>query len=325
MTSAWLEPERFALRHHLGAIQRELRPLAHTTPLGAGMGEAVAARWAAQMHWPDRPVEADEVVLCGSAREAAALALATLLKPGDVLLLAHPCEACAPAIALGQGAAFVDVGRCVDGTVDRLAAERAAAAHPGAVVWASAPAYTAADDTLVWQGVSRIRALVCDMQRALWPSSLPAASACLVALRDPDQPADAVLHAVVADRSAAHTLQAIWGPAQVPTGQLRHAYAVLSGWQADGTWPAATRSAIAAEGERLGQLARAWPGAAVYLTGGASLAIACRAGDPAELGKRLRQETPVLAAYGAHPMRNLLVVDLAAGGALCQRQIAPLV
>ncbi len=310
--SPWTDPRRFGQRQFHASLRRGLQPAEQRCALASSVAQAVAALWASQLCWPDRPVLPTELVLCGSGREALALALATLLVPGDTVLIGHPTAGQALAIALAQGAHYIDVGRTDDGQIDFLAAQRAAQAHPQAVAYGQAPAWSAVDDTAMWQQVTGLRATVADLRLALWPTVLPAAGACVLSLRDPDDPACEVLYAVVAPQADAVVIAALWGDSALSHGQLRHAHAVAGGMARNQLWVAQARSAVLNAAGRLTQAALGYPGVQTYATAGATVALRCRGGDGASLFAALRIYTPDMATFDHHPLRGWVVADVAA-------------
>ncbi|MBM4343616.1 MAG: hypothetical protein FJ100_09595, partial [Deltaproteobacteria bacterium] len=256
----WLDAARFGARRQLPSLARESAPAEATTPLGAGLDRQVAAVWAQQMQWPGgSAVAADELVLCGSGREALGLALGGLLIPGDTVLVARPAAVDALATVLGRGARYVDVGRLHDGAVDAAAAARAAGRHPDAVAWMEAPGLLAEDDAPAWAGVA-VRARIADLRHAGWPTALPEADAVLLALRDPDAPGTPVLWAVAARGGAAGLLGAIGGAGDLPAGTLSRSAAVLRGWAVDPGWVAAVLRHCAERARLLSDLALVHPG-----------------------------------------------------------------
>lgn len=310
----WIDGERFAARRYLGSLRRETTPVSETTPLGSGLAQQVGRDWAEQLRWADgQAVTADELVLCGSAREALALALGGLLAPGDSVLVARPAATDALATVLGRGGQFVDVGRCHDGAIDPAAVARAAQRHPAAVAYVEAPSLLADDDLAAWP-TAALRACVADLRQAGWPTALPTADAVLLALRDPDQPAPPVLWAVAAPAAIAGTLGAIGGAAEFAEGVLARAAALLRGLAADRDWAAGACARLQARAQPLRALAASHPGARLHAAGPLRVAAACAAGDATVLAGRFRALTVAVAAYGDHPMRHLVVADLTASG-----------
>lgn len=310
----WEDAGRFATRRYLPSLQRETTPLFATTALDAGLGQQVAAAWAAALAWPDgTAAHADEVVLCAGAREALTLGLGGLLAPDDVVLVARPTAPDALAAVLGRGAGFVDIGRLHDGAVDPQAAARAADRHPTAVAFVEAPSLMADDDLDAWAAIA-VRARVVDLRHAGWPARLPAADATLLALRDPEDPARPLLWAVVARREAAALLAVIGGAAEFPVGVLARAAALLRSLAADPAWVTAALERLAERAHALRDLAAAHPGGRLHAAGPLRVVASCAAGDADVLATRWRPHAVAVAAYGDHPMRHLAVAELDPGG-----------
>ena len=310
-SSPWLTGDRHAGRRHLAALRRDSTPVQQTTALHAGIAAEVAAQWAALMHWDHQPLGEENVVLCATQREAVALGLGTLLQAGDTLLVAQPCAPQALAVALTQGARYVDVGRLASGQVDSLAVARAAQFHGPCVAWAEAPAWTAADDvSAMLASAAPLRAVIADCSAAAWPTQLPPATAVIVGLRDPDVPAQALLWAVVASAHSAAILQALWGPTELPLGPLAQALAVVRGWQAQPQWVDRARHRLAERAAELRRIAAGWPGVRVFPSGDLRVAVSCAAGDPQQVLALWRPHALAVAAYAAQPMRYLAIAEV---------------
>lgn len=306
----WLDA-RFGQRRFLRSLLRDATPIAQFAPLHAGMADELRHLWGQWLQRDGQPVGADSVVLCASYREAVALAVGTLLGAGDTLLVAQPCPPQALAIALAQGARYVDVGRRADGSVQAEAARRAAAVHSEAVALAECPGLTAGDDWHAWRDVAGLRAAVCDLAYGGWQRRLPAADASVVCLRDPDHPAETPIWAVAAAPDAAAALGLLWGPSALSQASLAHGLAIARGLVDHPQWPLAAEQRLERAAAALRDEAGRWPGAQVLPSGCLRVAVACAAGDADGLLQQWRPMLAAGAAYRGSAMRDLAVADVA--------------
>jgi len=311
MASPWLDTVRFPGR----AFQRSVGR-AHQ-PLGGGYGdcgEAVASAWAAHLG-----VQPSDFLLCSSDGAALRLVLHGLLAPGDLVLLAEPAPSEAVCAILAAGARYVDVGRRQSGGWDEAALDRALAAHPDALLYGEAPGWLGVDDgPLLATHASRCRGLVLDARfsqgwggpaRRMDELGRAGVWAQLVALRDPDSPGEVLLHGVACAPGTGADLGLLHFDAHRPQAPLRQALAVLEGL-ADPEWTARADAVLAARHGAFAAALADWPGVQVYARAGFRAAAACLAGDAAAVAAHVGRQLAPVAAYGGHPMRHLVTVDL---------------
>ncbi len=310
MTTPLLDFTRFPGRRWSADLVGMVRDV---QPQSAQLTTAVLARWS--HHLRARP---GDLLLFATAQEAMRAAIHALVVPTDVVLVARPLPPDWLSAVLLAGARFLDVGRRFDGPLptgglNRPAAERAAAAHPGAVAIAELATWSGANDVQAAAGLP-LRALIVDARRTascLGPQ-LPAERAVLtlVALRDPDRPSDPVLYALVAPDQQGEGLRAATGPTALPELQAAHALAVLDGLQRQPTWPTALNARLAARYAQLQQALAGRPGVQLLGLTGLEAAALCWADDGKAIAAALAVEFPTLAAWPMSEMRGLLTVDL---------------
>lgn len=319
--SAWLDLGRFASRRWLDGTRRQ-HPTAHAD---GGRGDLVAqvrSRWAARLG-----VASTDLLVCPTDVDAYRLVLGALLAPTDVVLVAEPAPPAALTAILGLGGRYLDVGRRADGRIAGGAVDRALLAWPEAVAVVEAPSLFGTDDRQ-WVAdppqpaaapaggvASAPRALVVDARHApgwaMLPTPAESASmplATLIALRDPDAPADPVAIGIVCAPGTGAGLLLLQGQPQWPEASLQHALAVLRGLAVAG-FTAAADAELAALRARCVATVRA-PGVVALPHGGWRQAFECLGGDAAGVAAALRGRLPALLALPAHPGRALLVADL---------------
>jgi hypothetical protein len=306
----WLDLQRFAQRRFLQGLDRAHRPVRATPDPAQWLASDIAVQWAALLQRNGQPVDALDVVICSSQAELWRSALTLLLAPGDTALLAEPVPAGVLRAIAQAGAQWLDIGRTAAGDADPLALERAAQAHPQAIYFAEQPdPLGQSPGTLPPE---HLRATVIDLQAAGWPRQIPDATAVLLALRDPDAPAEVLVWALVAAAGLGQGLSLLTGDVQLPTAQAERARAVLRAWRAHPAWPQAAEQALAQKAERLSEWTRAWPGLAGAAQRGIRWTAQCRAGDAGQLLDQLLDRAESMSALGPHPGQNLLAVDLLA-------------
>lgn len=310
----WLDLQRFAQRRFLQGLDRAHRPVRATPDPSQWLASDIAAQWAALLQRDGQPVDPLDVVICSSQAELWRSALTLLLAPGDTALLAEPVPAGVLRAIAQAGAQWLDIGRTAAGDADPLALERAAQAHPQAIYFAEQP-----DPLGQSHGQSlgplpphHLRATVIDLQLAGWPRQIPRATAVLIALRDPDAPAEVLAWALVAAAGLGQGLSLLTGDVQLPTAQAERARSVLRTWRGDPDWPLAAEQALAQKAERLSEWTRAWPGLAGAGQRGIRWTAQCHAGDAGQLLDQLLDRAESMSALGSHPGQNLLAVDLLA-------------
>ncbi len=308
--SPWLDLERFATRRFLPAARRDHSPVSDRESAERDYLAELRALWSQLLRRHDgAPVAPDDVLVCASDREATELALGRLLQPDDVVLWAEPIAPSAVLATLAAGARYVDVGRARHGQPDAAALALALQAHPQAVFWGEAPSLTCADD-LVALGDLTARACIADCTAAAWPQQLPNADASILALRDPDQPAEPVLYAVVTRPSWGTELAQLHGRIHLSERAQLHALAVLQGLVNHPAWPDARRAEALQLAEQFMNAAQTWPGAVAVGQFGLRAAVRCLGADPQPLAVRLHEQFLQLRALSAHPAGSLLWLDL---------------
>lgn len=310
MNSPWLDLQRFPGRAHLASVGRHHAPLNAQRHVDADLQDLVRSAWARALGVPEQ-----DLLLCGSDAEAFRLVLSALLTPADVALVAEPAPALALCAILGGGARFVDVGRLSDGSVDRLALARALERHPNAVVIGQAPGWLGMDDTEVLQDQGR--AVLLDARwRQGFAQRLPqrprpgGVLATWVALRDPDRLAEPLLHGVVVAEGTGAELALLQGRAALAQGPLRQAWAVLQGLQADPGWAERADAELQSRYQRFHDVLQGLPGVRVLPRAGWWAAAECLAGNAIEVASHAETAIWPVLAWGAHPLRSLVTVDL---------------
>ena len=303
--------DRFASRAHLAGLARGHRPTQPVASVIGSLSAHVAQVWAASIG-----VEPDDLVLFGSGGEAVRTLTSALVAPGDVVLLGEPAEVALPAAVLAVGGRYLDIGRDQRGRLPIGALRRAAELHVDAVLWASTPALTGADDCDGLPADVDLRAVLADerLSSTLNGRGLRAQSRALaqvIALRDVDRPADPVLYAAVCRPGTGWALAAVRGPGPLPLGTLQGALATLgandaAGPQKRAALEAALDDAAADVTAAVAEIA----GAQALPRAGVAMAVECLAGNAGEVATLLSRSGWSCAPYGPHPMRSLLVVDL---------------
>lgn len=308
----WLEQSGFAGRRHLPALARSHRPQRGAADPQAALDHSLRRRWAAHLD-----VQAEDLLICASAAEAWRLLCGACLPPEAVVLLAEPAAIVLPAAVLGAGAAYLDLGRDGRGEIDNAAVARACQLHPDALLLGERPSLFGTDDGAAWGDSAALRPRLLDARYgAVWAgegAADGAAEATVICLRDPDSPARPLLHAIVCQAGSGEALGAIQGPDALPVLLLEAALATLG--RIAGAEPGELetwRAKLAATHRRFSALAAQHPGAVTFAPGGTRAAIECRAGDAGALFEPMQAAGLVIDAYGGHPMRDLLVCDLAA-------------
>lgn len=314
----WLDLQRFAQRRFLQGLDRAHRPVRATPDPAQWLASDIAVQWAALLQRDGQPVDALDVVICSSQAELWKSALTLLLAPGDPVLLAEPVPAGVLRAIAQAGAQWLDIGRTAAGDADPLALARAAQAHPQAIYFAEQPdpLGQAQNQSLGAPLPDQLRATVIDLQLAGWPRQIPKATAVLIALRDPDAPAEVLVWALVAAPGLGQGLSLLTGDVQLPPSQAERARAVLRAWRAHPDWPQAAEQALAQKAERLSEWTRAWPGLAGAGQRGVRWTAQCHAGDAGQLLDHLLDRAESMSALGPHPGQNLLAVDLLAAVAV---------
>jgi len=310
---ALLGLDRFPARAYLAGLARGHRPIREAPSVADSYAEHVVARWAELVG-----VSPGDLVVFATEAEALRVVSGALLAPGDVALLAEPAPIGLPAAVLSVGGRYVDLGRNQRGAINPDAAARAIAGHPEAILWAGAPALSGVDDTaLIADRVAdRPRATLQDsrLHGGLTGPGAPGAGALarVVALRDPDDPAAPLLHAVIAGSGTGWALTAVRGPAALPLPLLRRALDALDVIAADPAgrraahqrWLADAHAALAADLPEK-------PGLIALAPAGHARALRCLGDDGAEIAQTLQRRGWSAAAFAAHPMQGLIVVDVA--------------
>lgn len=310
MNGPWLDLARFASRGYLAGLYKQHQAInADSVDFADDAAALVQARWA---NWLN--VDADDLILAATAQDAWYLLAKALLLPDDVVLLAEPTLSAFAAAALAAGAAYVDVGRSHKGEVPTPVWQLAQQQHPHAVILTEFPSLFATDDRATL-GALRARCLLVDAtQCAQWagPTAepLPANSAMVVAMRDPDCPQAPVLHAIVCAATTGSSLRQLQGPLHWPQVLMRQALGVLAGLHHQPQWPTAIEREMQEKYELFAELSRPWPGAVVLPRAGVRAGVLCMAGDAAALALALQPKIFPLFAYGNQPMRDLMLIDL---------------
>lgn len=307
----WLDPQRFAVRQFAAAVRRNHLPL-HTDRLpDLTWRSRLRDGWAAWLQREDGgAVSPDDIWVCGSDREAIDVALGGLLVGGDVVVVAEPVGAEALLAVLRTGARFLDCGRRDDGGLDAAGLEAASARHTEAVAYVESPGMLSAEDAQAIRA-HPWRATVVDLRQALWPRTVPSASAVILALRDPDAPAEPIIHAVVLPQGWGRGVTEWAGEPSLGSAQLEHADAVLQGLLARPAWAQARSDALAQLAAAFLAAAGTWPGVRVVGQHGLRAVVECRGGDAAALAASLPEWAVAVRAHGSHPGRNLLLAELA--------------
>ena len=317
MKSPWLDTRRFPGRAFLSAVRRAHAPLAGDTAGDAG--DEVRGPWAAHLG-----VAPEDLLLCTSAEEAWHLVFGALLAPGDTVLLAEPAPPTALAVILACEARYVDVGRRQSGAVDAVAASRALAGHPQAVLLGEAPSLFGTDDAVAWaaiagdHGPGSGRGLLLDARAdPTWGGRAPAmvpgqigALATIVALRDPDRFDDVLAFGIVCAPGTGVDLSLLQGRPERAQGPLRQAWSVLADLAADPHWPAAADAEIQCRRAAFAEAVADQPGVHLCVGTGLRAVAECRAGNAAETATRAAAWLAPVHGFAGHPTRALVVADL---------------
>lgn len=306
----WLDRQRFAQRRFLEAVDRGHQPQRATPDPAPWLAGDIAATWASLLQRDGGAVDPRDLILVASQAELWRAALSLLLAPGDAVLLAEPVPAGVLRAILQAGGQWIDLGRTAAGDCDPLALQRAAQAHPEAIYFAEQPPPIGDPRPVALPG--GLRATLIDLQLAGWPTQLPAATAALLALRDPDDPGEPLLWALVTAPGAGQGLSLLLGDPQLPVAQAERARGVLHSWRDQPGWPRQTEQRLERAAERLSAWTRGWPGLAGAGARGLRWTAQCQGGDAAALFDALRGRVASMAALGPHPGQNLLLIDLCA-------------
>ena len=307
-----LDLDRFGSRKYLQGLAREHRPLSAGGSVGWSLHEQVQLRWATALG-----IEADDLVLCGSAAHAWTTLSRCLLLPGDVAAIARPCPVELPAAVLGAGASFVDLGRSTQGEIQPAVVAKVAAAHANAV---------ALGQRFSWFGTDDLKALAAVQWRAILidatgtdalvgsASALDeGADAAVIALRDPDQPVQPLLWAIACRAGEGPGVAAIGGPGHLPLLLLRAGLASLDAIAAGpASHHVAWRDQLRQRREALRASLTDRPGVHWSIAdGGVTAAALCLDGDVDAVAGPLRVAGFAATGFAPHPMRSAVVVDLA--------------
>ncbi len=309
---SWLDIDRFPGRRYLESLARDHRPTrAAARPVDA-LDHSLRQRWAGHLG-----VEGDDLLLCGSASDAWRLLCAATLLPGDVALLAQPCATALPAAVLSTGASWLDLSRDGEGTIDPAALAHALELHPAAILLAESPSLFGGDDSAAVAGSMRPRASLVDARHSPVLAGADTlnerAEATVIALRDPDDPATPALHGIVCRAGSGCFLRAVQGSDPLPISLLQQGLAHLSVLHRSGASVASDwRKALDRVRARFVASVSEHPGAVVFPGVGTRAAVECRAADANELAGTLMAAHLSVSAGNGHPMRNLVICDLAA-------------
>jgi hypothetical protein len=313
MDDLWLDGGRFAGRSHLASIARGHAALQQRATLGEALDYACRQRWAALL-----AVESEDLVLCASAGDAMRLVTGALLEPVDVALVAEPTATAIVASVVAVGASYLDLSRLQSGQIDPSALARGIEMHPQAVAIGEAPNLFGTSDRQTLTGVAAgLRAVVLDARGdgGLYGRRVDDGedvAATILLLRDPDDPASPLLHTVLCRRGTGRALCSLQGIDCLPVRLLQDAIAALDriaviGEPGQQRWTShleAGYEAVVAQAEHR-------PGAVVFPRAGSRAVVQCMAGDGVALVEDLARLGVAALAHGPHPMRNLVISDLA--------------
>lgn len=280
LPAPWFDPDRWPQRRFAARPGVVLQPAAAAETL-AQLTEA----WAALL---DRPT--DDLLVCASAAEAAALLPGSVLQPGDVVVLAAPAPEAAIAAVLRSGARFVDVSRSHTGTMEPAAVGLTLRHHPDA--WLLLTDHDA--DPVQWPvwrqaGARPERTLRWDTARLAGCGPVPAEQAPLgtvVALLDPAAPQQPLLWGLLT-AGATPALRGLVGtPALHPLVASAAAQAIAQ-WQGDTGLRDALQARLAAAAVELQSAVAGWPGAVLWSGSGVWRLVRCAAGDGPALAAAL--------------------------------------
>lgn len=253
----------------------------------------LTSRWAALLGRPT-----DDLLVCSSAPEAAAVLLGAVLQPGDTVVLAAPAPDAAVAAILRSGARFVDVGRTWHGALEPAAVELALRFHPGA--WL----LLVQGDSLAQHWPSLLQAGVQPERTFCWEDHhlggggmlmlQPAPVGVLLTLRDPAAPQTPLLWGVLT-RGAGPALRALGGTPQLHPLVVDAARRALDGWTAQPEPTRALANRLGAAERSLALEVARWPGAVLWLGSGVERWVRCAAGDAGGLAEQLAR-----AGWAAH-------------------------
>lgn len=310
MDDRFLALDRFAQRSFLGGLVRSRRRLADPGSVVDSLAFETRKAWADHLG-----ISAEDLLLCAGASDAVSLLCRAVLAPNDVAVVAEPTPVQVPAAVLSAGARYVDVGRRQDGTIDTEAAARAAHEHDDAIAWAGG--LIGGDDVAALADAAQWRCLFADASAAIALGGDvralgQGAHAVVIALSDPDADATPVLHAVATCPGLGGGLQAVLGPAVLPLPIYERALVTIERLEAEPEASARFAQQLADIAERIRAKTPQLPGIVDLGRTGRTLAFACLASNAEEVAQAWQQAGFRATAYGGHPMRDLVVFDLAA-------------
>lgn len=248
----------------------------------------LTSRWAALLGRA-----ADDLLICASAPEAAAVLVAGALQPGDTVVLAAPAAEAAVAAILRSGARFVDVGRTFRGVLEPAAVQLALRHHAGAwLLLGECDAAEQAWPALLQAGARPERTMWWDEQRPMGRRLLavePSPVGELLTLRDPAEPRTPLLWGVLTD-GAAPALRTLGGAPQLHPLLVDAARGALDRWFAQPALPAAWQIQLGAAERSLQTAVSSWPGAMLWPGSGVCRWVRCAADDGPGLADQLRRD-----------------------------------
>jgi hypothetical protein len=306
----WLDPQRFPQRRFLANPGVAF--------FGTGGAESLAATQQTTVvrQWQDLlGLGSDSLAVFASQAEAVGVALP--IAAGELVLLSAPASTAVVPRLLQAGARYVDVGRTVDGRPDLEAWRLAVHTHPDAWVYVSCDQPVQSDwETALQAGAKPERTLLhagggfSGLKRyapEVWPLLT------WLALRDPDDPASAVLWAV-AGQGLGPALQALRGPLELPHPLVQRAEVILAGLVDSPDWPQDVLALLELRSAALARAVADWPGAVLWPARDClQRLVRCMAGDAAALADKLAPQGWICPPVTASSLGDFLVVDLVEG------------
>jgi len=263
-------------------------------------------------------------VPCAHASHALGIVTQTLLAPSDVAVLFEPSPDTHRAAVLASGARYVDAGRTTALAPDLAALGLVAGRHAPRLVLVDDPGDPSghpldAETCAVLAGAAPV--LLVDASaarhpieaaRALAAVAAPARTIALVSLADPLSPGSPLLSALIAPADLGRALALVAGPASLGPRHVDAALAAIDAWQSPhiaARLEAMDHATTHAEAV-LTDVARSFPGAVVHAGAGRYRFVECRGPDPTRVARLIEQRGFATRAFGPHPFRNGVGVDL---------------
>ena len=297
LASPWFDLSRRPQRRYLAGLSGSSGPVVRSPDLIAALSVELNRVWASRLEIPP-----EAMLPCASRADALRLVASAALLPGDRVRIAQPGQEAWAAAIIAAGAAFVDLGRLGDGSLDP---STLAASAPGRLAILGAPAPTGHDDGRSWSArPGELRLADASLAATLGGRVVPEADLSLIILRDPDRPAWPLLAALCGAPADVEALRLLAGPNPLPVALLQRALDAAR--RISPAREAEFSAALGARAEAIATTLELGPGQIWLPQAGISRAVRCLAADGAALVTQGQRQGYPGAAWGAHPGAGLV-------------------